>query len=481
MSVHMRTNHSRLSNITLENRRQSCFRGLDLMSKTTSRRKNQQTVDLDHIVSRSVDAIEVLSIKFSFVIRTILICLFVFLFAGRLPADWPQFRGPDGQGHSDQEGVPIHWSEEENVSWKSAVPGEGWSSPVITGNQIWMTSSEDEGRSLRAICFDKTSGQLLHNVEVLQTDDPGPHHKTNGYASPTPVLDGKNVYVHFGPRGTVCLDTTGKIIWKNTEFKYKAFQGAASSPILHEDLLILTCDGTDYQFLAALDKRTGQTQWQQPRAHLEAAARKQPIAKMAYSTPLVQSVNGVPQLISSGADHVAAYDLKTGKEIWWMPYDGFSIVCRPSYGNGLFYVVGSVSQDHFCVYAIRPGKGKISEDQVVWQRSKGISHVSSPLLVGKEIFVISNGGVATCVDALTGKEHWHKRLGGNYDASPIEVRSRIYYFSRDGKTTVLSAGKEFKALAINQLDGTFKASPAVDDRALFLRSDTHLYRIEEKR
>ena len=201
---------------------------------------------------------------------------------------------------------------------------------------------------------------------------------------------------------------------------------------------------------------------------------------MSYSTPLVQSINGVPQLVSTGAHHVAAYDMTTGREIWWMPYTGYSLVCRPSYGNGLFYVVGSVAQDHFCVYAIRPDEGQVREDQVVWQRPRGIAHVPSPLLVGKELFVIDNGGVATCVDALTGKEHWRERLEGAHDASPIEVRGRIYFCNREGKTTVLSAGTGFRTLAINQLDGVFRASPAVADGALFLRSDTHLYRIEEK-
>ena len=200
---------------------------------------------------------------------------------------------------------------------------------------------------------------------------------------------------------------------------------------------------------------------------------------MAYSTPLVQSVNGVPQLVSTGADHVAAYDLKTGREIWWMPYDGFSQVCRPSYGNGLFYVVGSVSQDHFCVYAVRPGQGQLTQDQVVWQRSKGIAHVPSPLLAGADLYVIDRSGVATCVNAITGEEHWRARLGGDHDASPVEIRGRIYFCNREGKTTVLAAEKKLNILAVNQLDGEFRASPAVAEGALFLRSDTHLYRIEE--
>lgn len=409
------------------------------------------------------------------------------VFAGPVFGDWPQFRGPDGQGHSDLEGIPVQWSEEKNVAWKTAVPGEGWSSPVIARNQVWMTSAKADGQSLHAVCVDATTGQLLHDVEVLQPSVPGPRHKTNGYASPTPVLDGEHVYVHFGPRGTVCLNTAGEIIWKNSEFEYNAFQGAGSSPILHEDLLILTCDGTDHQFLVALDKRTGEIRWRQPRAHLEAATERDAqrpersrISKMAYSTPLVQTVDGVSQLVSTGADHVAAYDLRTGREIWWMPYTGFSIVCRPSYGHGLFYVVGSVAQDHFCVYAVRPGSGRIPEEQVVWQRSKGIAHVPSPLLVGQQLYVLDNSGVVTCVDALTGQEHWRERLGGNHDASPIEVCGRIYFCSRDGKTTVATAGREPDLLASNQLSGTFKASPAVADGALFLRSDTHLYRIEEK-
>lgn len=427
------------------------------------------------------------SVVVTFFKRIISVCVLGILFSGSVSAEWPQFRGPDGQGHSDQKGTPVHWSEQENVAWKTAVPGEGWSSPVIAGNQVWMTSARNEGKSLHALCIDSTSGQLLHDLEVLTTSEPGRRHETNGFASPTPVLDGAHVYVHFGPRGTVCLDTEGNIIWTNTEFEYNAFQGAGSSPILHEDLLILTCDGIDNQFLVALDKQTGETRWLQHRSHLEAAAERDAsrpegsrISKMAYSTPLVQTVDGLPQLVSNGADHVAAYDLKTGRELWWMPYTGFSIVCRPSYGHGLFYVVGSVAQDHFCVYAFRPGSGRIPEDEVVWQRSKGIAHVPSPLLVDQELYVIDTSGVATCVDALTGEEYWRERLGGNHDASPVEVAGRIYFCGRDGKTTVLTAGREHEILATNQLSGTFKASPAVADGALFLRSDTHLYRIEEE-
>ena len=395
-----------------------------------------------------------------------------------LLADWPQFRGPDGQGHSKATGIPVEWTDTKNVKWKKPVPGQGYSSPVISGDQIWVTSAENNGKSLHAICLDLATGNLLHNIEVITTDDAGPRHRLNGYASPTPVLDEKYVYVHFGPRGTVCLNRNGKIIWKNTGFKYNVIQGGASSPILHGDLLLLTCDGIDFQFIVALEKETGKVRWKQPRAHLEAAAKKRSIAKMSYSTPLIQSINGKNQLVCSGADHVAAYDLGTGRELWWMPYDGFSIVGRPSYGNSLFYVVGSIRQDHFCVYAVRPGDGQLKPDEIVWKYSKSVPHVPSPILVGREIYFVHDGGVATCLDALTGQPLWQERLGGNHDASPIEIRNRLYFLNREGKATVLTAGRKFDVLATNQLEGTFKASPAVADGALFLRNESHLYRIE---
>ncbi|MFL2910328.1 MAG: PQQ-binding-like beta-propeller repeat protein [Limisphaerales bacterium] len=396
-----------------------------------------------------------------------------------MKADWPQFRGPDGQGHSKSKNVPLEWSDEKNVKWKMAVPGKGFSSPVIFNQQIWMTSAENEGKSLHAICLDKTSGKLIHNIKVITTDDAGPRHRLNGYASPTPVIDKEHVFVHFGPRGTACLNKKGEVIWKNTDLNYNVIQGGASSPILYNDVLFLTCDGIDFQFLVALEKQTGKVKWKQDRAHLEAAAQKRAIAKMSYSTPLIQSVEGITQLVCSGADHVASYNINDGKEIWWMPYNGFSIVGRPSYGNSLFYVVGSIRQDHFCIYAVQPGKGQLKNNQIKWQYSKGVPHVSSPILVDTEVYFVHDGGVASCLNAITGELIWNERLGGNYDASPIRIQNRLYFLNREGKTTVLSTGKRFNKLATNQLKGTFKASPAVADGSLFLRSDTHLFRIEK--
>lgn len=395
--------------------------------------------------------------------------------------DWPQFRGPDGQGHSDAEGVALHWNESRSIVWKTPIPGKGWSSPVVSGQQIWLTSATEEGRSLRAIAIDRNTGQLLHNVEVFRPVEPGSCHTQNGYASPTPVVDGKHVFVHFGPRGTACLDFDGKIVWTNTTLEFAALQGAASSPIVCGDRLIICCDGTDKQFVVALNKRTGEIQWRRDRDHLEQARKKSPISAMAYSTPLVIDVDGVAQLVSTSADHVAAYSPVTGDEIWWMPYEGFSLVARPSFGNGLVYVVGSITLDHHAVYAIRPGNGQIQDEQLVWQCSVGIPHVPSPLLVGEELFVVHDGGIATCFDAISGKVNWKERLPGSYRASPVEVRGRLYVCSQEGSTYILEAGKEFKLLATNQLDGTFFASPAVAGKALYLRSDEYLYRIEDRK
>lgn len=393
-------------------------------------------------------------------------------------ADWPQFRGPDGQGHADAVNVPLNWSETENVAWKTRVPGTGYSSPVIRGDQIWMTSAAEEGKSLRAVCVDGASGNVMHDVEVFRPSDVGSKHGLNGYASPTPVLDEEHTYVHFGGKGTACLNRAGHIVWKNTELPFSAVQGSASSPILHGDLLILTCDGNDNQFVAALDKNTGHVRWKEKRQHYEGMGKTDDFFKMAYSTPLVARVDGVDQLVSTAADHVAAYDPLTGKELWWMPYVGCSQVARPSFGHGLIYVVGTVKLDDHCIYAIRPGRGKTEPDRVVWQHSKGVGHVPSPLLMGGELYFVNDDGIATCIDALTGDEHWRERLGGKFRASPVEAAGRIYFSSEEGKTIVVAAEKEYRVLATNELDGALRASPAVVDSAIVLRSSTHLYRIE---
>ena len=382
--------------------------------------------------------------------------------------DWPQFRGPDGQGHAGQRGLPLEWSEEQNIVWKAPVPGLGWSSPTILGRQIWLTTALDEGRSLHVVCMDRETGEVLHDVEAFQIADPGKIHSKNSHASPSPILEGDRVYVHFGDNGTACLSTDGKVLWRNQELIYAHGHGPGGSPVLYKDLLIVSCDGTDRQFVAALDKHSGKLRWKTKRE-----------GRMAYSTPLVIRAAGRDQVISTGGDAVVSYNPADGEEIWRVRYDGYSEVPRPVYGQGLVFVCSGYNTP--LLYAIRPdGEGDVTDTHVAWKTTKAAPLNPSPLLIGEELYFVSDRGVAVCVDAKTGDQHWQKRLPGNYSASPLAADGRIYFTNETGETTVIAPGKEFKSLASNLVDGRTLASLAVSGKAFYLRTDTHLYRIEER-
>lgn len=383
--------------------------------------------------------------------------------------EWPQFRGPDGQGHASQRGLPAEWSETKNVVWKTPVEGLGWSSPVIRGKQIWLTTATDEGRSLRAVCVDLDSGKIVHDVEVFQVESPGSVHSKNSHASPSAVLEGDRVYVHFGDNGTACLSSDGKVLWRNNELKYAHGHGPAGSPVLYKDLLIASCDGTDIQYVAALDKRSGKLRWKTDRK-----------GRMAYSTPLVIRVGNEDQLISTGGDAVVAYAPTDGEELWRVRYDGYSEVPRPVYGQGLVFI--SSGYDSPVLYAIRPdGRGDVTDTHVAWTLSKAAPLNPSPLLIGSALYLVSDKGIATCLDAKTGEQRWQKRVPGNYSASPLAADGKIYLTNETGLTTVLDDTEEYQELAANQVEGRTLASLAVSGRALYLRTDTHLYRIEERK
>jgi outer membrane protein assembly factor BamB len=384
--------------------------------------------------------------------------------------------------------VPTTWSETENIAWKVAIPGSGWSSPVVADGQIWLTTATDDGRSLRAVCIDRESGQIQHNVEAFTRPNAEHVHSQNSHATPTPIIDGDRVFAHFGRNGTACLSRDGGIVWRNTELVYSTPHGSANSPVLHGNMLIVCCDGTDKQFVVALDKQSGRVIWKRDRTHLEDANRKSSEEKnesrkglpfIAFSTPLVIDVEGTPLLISTPADHVVANRVDTGEEVWWLPYNCFSLVARPVFGNGMVYAIGGLKDGHYALYAIRAdARGKISEENLAWKRTKSIPQCPSPVLIGNELFLIKDSGIATCLNATTGEELWQKRIGGTYRASPVAVGDHVYFCSQKGKTTVLKLGTKYSPVATNQLDGIFLASPAIAGQSLFLRSDTHLYRIE---
>ena len=383
-------------------------------------------------------------------------------------ADWPQFRGPDGQGHSSERGLPTTWSETENIVWKTPIAGLGWSSPVVAGNQVWLTTAIEETRSLRAVCVDLPSGQVVRDVEIFRKGDLGAINAKNSHASPTPLIEGDRIFVHYGAHGTACLTQEGQIVWQNEELHYDHRHGPAGSPVLWGDLLIFSCDGSDVQFVVALDKHNGRIRWKKERQ-----------GRMAYSTPLVIRSGGVDQLISSGGDQVVAYEPASGNEIWRFRYDGYSVVPRPVFAHGL--VLLSSGYDTPTLYAIRPdGQGDVTDTHGQWTLRRAAPHNPSPLVVGNELYLVSDLGVASCVDARTGDPHWQQRVGGGFSASPLYGDGRIYLTNEDGATTILAAGATAKKLATNQIEGRTLASLATAGRSILLRSDRHLYRIEER-
>ena len=413
-------------------------------------------------------------------------------------SDWPQFRGPTGQGHAPDGAVPLTWSETENVAWKTAVPGRGWSSPVIAGGLAWLTTAvtgRESGTSLRLLAYETTSGDAAMDVEVFAISDTTLLNQKNSFASPTPAIDpdGGRVYVHFGAQGTAAVAvggassgdapaggaspggapaggaSPGEVLWR-TRFPYTSQHGNGGSPILHDGRLIVSIDGYDTAFLVAVDAGTGEERWR--------SVRPKPISQ-AYSTPLAIRVGDAEQIIGVSAFRTTAHEPATGREIWRVEYPGgFSNVSRPVYGHGLVYL--STGFNEPVLLAVRPtGEGDVSDSEIAWRLRRGAPLTVSPILVGDELYTVTDAGIATCIDALTGAIHWQQRLGGNHSASPVHAGGRIYFQNEEGVTTVIAPGREFEQLARNELDGSTLASIAVVDGAFFVRTGTHLYRIEE--
>ena len=402
----------------------------------------------------------------------VLALLLVLLAASDVSAQWPEFRGPTGQGHSTDTNLPLDWSETRNVRWKTPIPGRGWSSPAIADGRIWVTTAVDaDGTSLRALAFDLESGREVVNVEVFHVKRPVAVNPKNSRASPTPIVEADRVYVHFGADGTAALTTTGEVVWK-TRLPYESQHGNGASPIVYGDLLIVSCDGSDAAFVVAFDKRSGKVRWR--------TWRRQPWDQ-AYSTPLVIRVGDRDQLVSVGAYRAAAYDPSTGKEIWRVSYaDGFSNVPRPVFGHGLVYIATGFQEPSLLAVRV-DGSGDVTKTHIVWTLRRGAPLTPSPLLVGDELYVVNDGGIATCLDAKTGETHWVQRLGGSYSASPVFADGRIYFLSEEGMARVIAPGREFRVLATSKIDGDTLGSMAIANGSIFIRTDSYLYRIANAR
>jgi outer membrane protein assembly factor BamB len=417
----------------------------------------------------------------------ILVALLTSVPAMRAGENWPQYRGPDGNGHSDARGLPLHWSEEHNVVWKTAIHNRGWSSPVIYGDQIWLTSASKDGRELFVLCIDRQSGKIVRDWKLFDVAQPQYVHPFNTYASPTPVIESGRVYVTFGAAGTACIDTkTFRVLWERRDIECNHFRGAGSSPILFGDLLLMHFDGSDEQFVIALDKRTGRTVWRTNRSidFQDLDENGKPAAegdmRKAFATPHVARVQGRWELISLGAKAAYGYDPFTGKELWRVEERGqHSASTRPVVGRGMIYFPTGFTPGQ--LFAVRAGgNGLITDTHVAWKMKRGVPNKPSILLVDDLIYMISDTGIASCVDAKTGEPLWQKRIGGEYSASPVYADAKLWFFSEDGTTTVLKPGRVFEQVAENRLNDGFMASPAIAGKAFFLRTRTHLYRVEEK-
>lgn len=408
-------------------------------------------------------------------------------------ADWPDFRGPRGDGHATPAGapaagLPLRWSETNNVRWKTEIPHRGWSTPVVLGNQAWLTSATVDGHDFYVFGVDLATGQVRFNERLFHSENPEPlgnGASMNSYATPTSVIEPGRVYVHFGSFGTACLDTrTGKVLWQREDLPCRHYRGPASSLVLFENLLILTMDGADLQYHVALDKQTGRTVWKTDRSvawqdeDVPGQMAKDGDLRKAHSTPLVVTDAGKPLLLSAGAKAAYGYDPRTGGELWKVQYPDWSVAPRPLYENGVaFFVTGLVKTE---LWAVKTGgSGDVTDSHVAWKLKTRVGKYASPLLVDGLIYTAAAESFLTCLESATGQTVWTERIGGQYAASPVYADGRLYFFSQDGSTLVLKPGRTCEVLATNSLDGGFMASPAVAGKAFILRTKTHLYRVED--
>ena len=398
---------------------------------------------------------------------------------------WPAFRGPRGDGSVTGSNLPLKWSETENVKWKTPIPHLGWSTPVVEDGRIWLTSATKEGTDYFALCVDAQSGKILISKQLFHCDAPEPlGNAVNCYASPSPAIENGRVYIHFGCYGTACLDAkSGDLVWKRDDLKCRHYRGPASSPIIHKDLLILTFDGVDQQYLIALDKHSGKTVWKSERdiewkdLDENGQPKREGDFRKAFTTPLVIEVDGKDQLISPASSAIIAYDPDTGKEIWKTVNDEYTPSLTPVFAEGL--LMTATGRGEAEMQAIRPdGKGNVTETHIAWSiKGKDVPQTPSPVVLDDLLYMLSDRGTLSCVEVKSGNILWRENLGGNYIASPVHDGKRIYFSSLSGKTTVIRGGRTFEILAENKLDDGFMASPAVDGDALILRTKTHLYRV----
>ncbi len=417
-----------------------------------------------------------LNVQFS---RQLFTVIYFLLFVNSLigQENWPEFRGPTGDGVALGITLPTDLGDQTNVSWETPIHGRGWSSPVIWGEQIWLTSATEDGKKMFGICVDLKTGKVIHDKLIYQNENPRFRHATNSYASCTPAVETGRVYLHFGSYGTVCLDTnTGDTIWNREDFECDHFRGPGSSPILYGDNLIVAYDGSDKQYVVAFNKETGETAWKTDR-NLEYGTDNGDWKK-AYGTASVFEIAGKPMLIYPSASATVAYDPRTGEPMWTVYHDGMNASARPILTkDGLVILTNGMGR----MDAVNPqGKGDITKTNIDWTLSKNVTRRPSPILVNGKLFMFNDKGIASCVRAKDGKILWQQRIKTTFAASPIFDGEHIFAFSEKGQIYAFQPSGEYELIEETELGDGFKASPAVAGDRLILRSISKLYCLKGK-
>jgi len=404
-------------------------------------------------------------------------CLTVLLPVDAGAENWTRFRGPGGQGISSEKDLPLRWSASENIAWKTPIPGTGWSSPIVYDDSLFLTTATEDGISCRVIRVDTKTGSVVWNREVHR-QQPGAKRAQNSYATPTPVTDGEHVFAVFSDGAIVALDYDGNLLWKNTDVKFYSLHGLGASPILAGDLLIMPFDGSSQEeqrvgwkipwagaLVLALDAKTGKVRWRGSRGQ----------SRVGHVTPIL--IDGGKQLISAGGDRVQGFDLVTGDRIWSIYSQGEGVTPSPVVGDGMIFTSSGFEAP--TIRAIRPGgEGDVTESHIVWEQTRGVPVLASPLFVAPYLYTITRDNILHCIDADSGEIAWLKRLPGAYSASPVYAEGRIYILSEEGITLVLEPGDEYREIARNDLQEKCMASMAVSNGKFFIRGAEHLYCIE---
>jgi outer membrane protein assembly factor BamB len=425
-----------------------------------------------------------------------LAALYAVLFCLPALADWPDRHGPTLDGHvpaEDAKGLPIHWSETRNIAWKTALHDEGHSSPVILDGKVWLTAATADGKRQFVIGIDEATGEVLHDQLLFENQEVEPlggAQGYNNYAAPSCVLAPGAVFVHFGSYGTARLDAkTAEVVWQRRDLPCRHYRGPGSSPLLRGDKLILTFDGVDQQYTTVLDAQTGKTLWRTDRSTDYGDLDENGVPKLegdfrkAYCTPGIATIGAQVQILSVGARAMHSYDLLTGHELWTLRHKSYNAAIRPLWlpAESLALInTGSRGAHLVAVKVDGTTAGDITESHVVWERGKGNPRFAKPVYYNGLIFQITDIGVTSCLDAASGEELWKERVPGDYRSSPILAGDHLYFFSEQGRGTLLKAGCTFHEVAVNEVPGMgTTACPAVSKGAIFVRGKNYLYKIRK--